>query len=81
VSGGQARRIALARALLAGFSFLIADEPTEGLDTTTAGAVMETLFSAARSSGLIIITHRPDLCPDANAVYNLCNGRLVRLDQ
>jgi thiol reductant ABC exporter CydC subunit len=77
VSGGQQRRIALARALLAGFPFLIADEPTEGLDTPTARGVMETLFSAAAEHGLIVITHRLDLCPPADRVYRLAGGRLT----
>jgi thiol reductant ABC exporter CydC subunit len=79
VSGGQRRRIALARALLAGFPFLIADEPTEGLDTPTAREVMETLFASTAARGLVVITHRLDLCPPANMVYELAGGRLTRL--
>jgi ABC-type transport system involved in cytochrome bd biosynthesis fused ATPase/permease subunit len=77
VSGGQRRRIALARALLAGFPFLIADEPTEGLDTPTARAVMETLFASTSRRGLIVISHRLDLCPAADRVYRLAGGRLT----
>jgi len=77
VSGGQRRRIALARALLAGFPFLIADEPTEGLDEATAREVMAALFSTTDRRGLIVITHRPDLCPPADAVYTLSNGELT----
>jgi thiol reductant ABC exporter CydC subunit len=77
VSGGQQRRIALARALLADFPFLIADEPTEGLDTPTAREVMATLFAAAARRGLIVITHRLDLCPPADRVYRLAGGRLT----
>jgi ABC-type transport system involved in cytochrome bd biosynthesis fused ATPase/permease subunit len=77
VSGGQRRRIALARALLAGFPFLVADEPTEGLDTPTARAVMDTLFTSAAERGLIVITHRLDLCPPADSVHRLENGRLT----
>ncbi|HLJ67728.1 MAG TPA: thiol reductant ABC exporter subunit CydC, partial [Chloroflexota bacterium] len=76
VSGGQRRRIALARALLAGFPFLIADEPTEGLDEATARSVMDTLFTATEGRGVIVITHRPDLCPYTDAVYGLERGHL-----
>jgi thiol reductant ABC exporter CydC subunit len=76
VSGGQRRRIALARALLAGFPFLIADEPTEGLDTPAAQAVMETLFTATAERGLLVMTHRLDLCPPADRVYRLAGGHL-----
>jgi ATP-binding cassette subfamily C protein CydCD len=77
VSGGQRRRIGLARALLAGFPFLIADEPCEGLDTPTARAVMDTLFSSTEERGLIVITHRPDLCPPADRIYSLAGGQLT----
>lgn len=79
VSGGQRRRIALARALLTCCPFLVADEPTEGLDTPTARAVMNTLFSAAGERGLVLITHRLDLCPRADRVYRLAEGRLTPL--
>lgn len=76
VSGGQRRRIALARALLADFPFLIADEPTEGLDDAAARAAMQDLFAATDDRGLIVITHRPDLCPKADATYRLESGTL-----
>lgn len=78
VSGGQQRRIALARALLAGFPILIADEPTEGLDEWTARALMETLFSQSSARALIVITHRPDLCPSEVPTYDLVGGVLSR---
>jgi thiol reductant ABC exporter CydC subunit len=77
VSGGQRRRIALARALLAGFPFLIADEPTEGLDAPTARAIAETLFASTTRRGLIVISHRLDLFPAADRVYRLAGGRLA----
>jgi thiol reductant ABC exporter CydC subunit len=79
VSGGQRRRIALARALLAGFPFLVADEPTEGLDTPTARAMMDTLFASTAERGLIVITHRLDLCPASSKIYELAGGRLTPL--
>jgi len=77
VSGGQRRRIVLARAFLAGFSFLIADEPTEGLDTPTARDLVAILFQGSHDRGLIVITHRPDLCPRNASFYRLVAGRLV----
>ena len=76
VSGGQRRRIALARALLAGFPILIADEPTEGLDGWTARGVMDTLFTESSDKALIVITHRPDLCPPGAAMFELVDGAL-----
>ncbi len=60
VSGGQRQRIALARALLANWSFVILDEPTAHLDETTADAVLADLLVASRHRGLgvLLITHR-----------------------
>ena len=78
VSGGQQRRIALARAFLAAFPILIADEPTEGLDELTARDVMQTLFSQSSANALLVITHRPDLCPPSVPAYELVGGSLQR---
>ena len=58
LSGGQARRIAIARALLKDAPILILDEPTEGLDPTTAAELLDTLDQAAEGKTVILITHR-----------------------
>ncbi len=58
VSGGEARRISIARALLQGAPVLVLDEPTEGLDARTALDLYDALSAAARGRTLLLITHR-----------------------
>ncbi|MBK7162012.1 MAG: ATP-binding cassette domain-containing protein [Sphingomonadales bacterium] len=61
LSGGQQRRLAVARALLAGRNWLVLDEPSEGLDGPTEAALVANLdqWLAANGIGLILISHRP----------------------
>ena len=61
VSGGEARRIALARALLKNTPILLLDEPTEGLDAETERTVVTRLSERFRRSGmtLLVVSHRP----------------------
>lgn len=61
VSGGQAQRIALARAMLADRPVLVLDEPTAGVDADRADALVADLVGAARASGraVVLISHAP----------------------
>jgi ATP-binding cassette subfamily C protein CydC len=58
LSGGQARRIALARAMLHDAPLWVLDEPTEGLDTITEKKLMQTVERKTRGRTLLLITHR-----------------------
>lgn len=58
VSGGQAQRIALARAILADFPVVVLDEPTAGVDREAADRLLRDLLSAVPSDrAVILITH------------------------
>lgn len=57
LSGGQARRLALARLFLTDVPLWLLDEPTEGLDSATAEDVLERLKARAGSHTLLIATH------------------------
>jgi ATP-binding cassette subfamily C protein CydC len=61
VSGGQAQRIALARALLARFPVLVLDEPTANVDPERADALVRDLLEAAAASSraVLLISHTP----------------------
>jgi ATP-binding cassette subfamily C protein CydC len=77
VSGGQRRRIALARAFLSGAPLLILDEPTAHLDRATAEGILEDLLSGADDTGLLVITHDPLMLDRFDQVLRLENGRIV----
>jgi ATP-binding cassette subfamily C protein CydC len=59
VSGGEAQRIALARAMLADFPVLVLDEPTASVDPARADALLHDLATAASRSGrsVVLISH------------------------
>ncbi|TFD60183.1 thiol reductant ABC exporter subunit CydC [Cryobacterium suzukii] len=61
VSGGQAQRIALARALLADFPVLIVDEPTANVDSVGADALVRDILTAAADAhrAVLLISHTP----------------------
>jgi ATP-binding cassette subfamily C protein CydC len=61
LSGGERKRLSLARALLARRQWLLLDEPTEGLDAATEAQVVDRLrgWLERTGSGLVIASHRP----------------------
>ena len=59
LSGGQARRLALARAFLSGAELLVLDEPTAYLDPGTESNLVETIVSLAPRRTIVVATHSP----------------------
>ena len=57
ISGGEAKRIVLARALLSDAPLLVLDEPTEHLDPELAARITERILDRYRDRALLIITH------------------------
>ncbi|MGK5681863.1 thiol reductant ABC exporter subunit CydC [Actinoplanes sp. URMC 104] len=76
MSGGQARRFATARALLADPAVLILDEPTEGLDADVAEAVMADLLGASDGRTVLVLTHRTEGLDLVDHRYELSAGRV-----
>ncbi|ADC61439.1 thiol reductant ABC exporter subunit CydC [Allochromatium vinosum] len=75
LSGGQGRRIAVARALLKDAPILLLDEPTEGLDAATERDLMQALDTLMVGRTVLLITHRPAGLDWVDQVLVLDQGR------
>ena len=78
LSGGQAQRTAVARALVTNPRLLFADEPTGSLDSLAAERTMEVLLSSVRSrgAGLVIITHDARVAAYSDREVTVRDGRI-----
>jgi ABC-type multidrug transport system fused ATPase/permease subunit len=77
LSGGQAQRIALARAFLKDAPLLILDEPTAQLDPENEHAVRESMASLCAGRSVLLIAHRLTTVADAGAIAVFAEGRVV----
>lgn len=82
LSGGQCRRIALARALAKKPDLLLLDEPTEGLDDITGLEIMELVERLCAEYGItvVMVTHRLPFAKRMDRCLRLENGRLCEGD-
>lgn len=74
LSGGQMRRIELARILLLRPDLLIFDEPATGLDVKTEHIIQEVLLTSFRKTTMITIAHRAHTIKNANKCIEMNNG-------
>lgn len=79
MSGGQAQRVAVARALAGEPRVLFADEPTGSLDSLAAEKVMTTLADRARAAGttVVLVTHDPRTASYADRDVTVRDGRVT----
>ena len=77
LSGGELRRMAIARALLMDPAVVVADEPTAGLDSANATAVLTLLRDAAdRGSAVLVVSHEAEAQRFADRSYVMKDGHL-----
>lgn len=71
LSGGEARRVALARLLVGDYQVLVLDEPTEHLDVETATHLIDDIWSGTTDSAVLVITHDPAVVARCDRVVHL----------
>lgn len=76
LSGGQAQRISIARALLSGRRILLLDEPTSQVDIESEARIVDALRSLGRDLTVVLVTHRSALLEVADKVYEMKDGML-----
>lgn len=81
LSGGEQQRIAMARALVAGPSFIIADEPTGSLDSKSGEMVMDLLRRCQTDFNrtVILVTHNMEYLPLADQLLHINDGEIEQM--
>ncbi|MGC7560674.1 heme ABC transporter ATP-binding protein/permease CydC [Pasteurella sp. 22655_41Tandhals] len=77
LSGGEQRRLGLARVLLNDAPILLLDEPTEGLDRETERQILQLIFAHAKDKTLLIVTHRLTFIDQFDQIYLIDEAKLI----
>jgi ABC-type transport system involved in cytochrome bd biosynthesis fused ATPase/permease subunit len=76
LSGGERRRLAIARALLRDAPVLVLDEPTAGLDAAARDALLPALRALVEGRTALVVTHDPEVLAWAGRVVHVEDGRV-----
>ena len=77
LSGGQAQRIALARAVLRKPDVLLLDEATSALDTQSERLIQEAIEKITEETTVVVVAHRLSTIAAAHRIYVLDRGKVV----
>ncbi|MGE0971206.1 heme ABC transporter ATP-binding protein/permease CydC [Klebsiella sp. WOUb02] len=77
LSGGELRRLAIARALLHDAPLMLLDEPTEGLDATTESQILDLLAEVMKEKTVLMVTHRLRGLARFNQIIIMDNGKII----
>ena len=77
LSGGELRRLAIARTLLHDAPLVLLDEPTEGLDATTESQILELLAKMMREKTVLMVTHRLRGLSRFQQIIVMDNGQII----
>ena len=77
LSGGEAQRVSIARALYADPDIILFDEATSSLDHVNEGLILKTIQDLRQSVTCVVVTHRLDLLESCDSVYWLEDGMVV----
>ncbi|QFH49143.1 heme ABC transporter ATP-binding protein/permease CydC [Leclercia adecarboxylata] len=77
LSGGELRRLAIARALLHNAPLMLLDEPTEGLDATTERQIIDLLEKEMQGKTVLMVTHRLRGLADFDQIIVMDNGQII----
>ena len=78
ISGGQAQRIAIARALLSDYELLMLDEPTASLDLQSEQQVLEALQHLSQQHTTLMITHRVEDLANCDEIWVMKKGEIIQ---
>ena len=78
LSGGEAQRVSVARAMITNPDLILADEPTGNLDSANANLVLDCLVNQCKinNTSLFLVTHNESILSKFDRVLNLKNGTI-----